>query len=74
MVKRWQADHKHTAYSVHGLSENVVRAYFLTDEKSGSTLIAKMLPFTTSNPVEFQELKLVYQYGGYWVYKIPSVQ
>jgi hydroxylamine oxidation protein HaoB len=74
MVKRWQADHKHTAYSVHGLSENLVRAYFLTDEKSGSTLIAKMLPFTTSNPLEFQELKLVYQYGGYWVYKIPSVQ
>ena len=74
MVKRWQADNKHTAYSVHGLSENVVRAYFLTGDKSGNTLLAQMLPFTTSNPVEFQALKLVYQQGGYWVYKIPPTQ
>jgi hydroxylamine oxidation protein HaoB len=74
MVKRWQADNKHTAYSVHGLSENLVRAYFLTGDKSGNTLLAKMLPFTTSNPLEFQALKLVYQQGGYWVYKIPAVQ
>jgi hydroxylamine oxidation protein HaoB len=74
MVKRWQADNKHTAYSVHGLSENLVRAYFLTGDKSGNTLLAQMLPFTTSNPVEFQALKLVYQQGGYWVYKIPPTQ
>jgi hydroxylamine oxidation protein HaoB len=74
MVKRWQADNKHTAYSVHGLSENLVRAYFLTGDKSGSTLLAQMLPFTTSNPLEFQALKLVYQQGGYWVYKIPATQ
>jgi hydroxylamine oxidation protein HaoB len=74
MVKRWQADNKHTTYSVHGLSENVVRAYFLTGDKSGNTLLAQMLPFTTSNPVEFQALKLVYQQGGYWVYKIPVTQ
>jgi hydroxylamine oxidation protein HaoB len=74
MVKRWQADNKHTAYSVHGLSENLVRAYFLTGDKSGNTLLAQMLPFTTTNPLEFQALKLVYQYGGYWVYKIPPMQ
>ena len=72
LVKQWSIENNHTAYSVHGLSENLVRAYFLTDEKSGKTLLAKMLPFTTSNPLEFQALKLVYQYGGYWVYKIPS--
>ena len=74
MVKRWQADNKHNAYSVYGLSENVVRAYFLADAKSGNTLLAQMLPFTTTNPLEFQALKLVYQYGGNWVYKIPPMQ
>jgi hydroxylamine oxidation protein HaoB len=74
MVKRWQADNKHTAYSVHGLSENLVRAYFLTGDKTGNTLLAQMLPFTTTNPLEFQALKLVYQQGGYWVYKIPPMQ
>jgi len=73
MVKRWLVENNHSAYSLHGLSENLVRAYFLTDDKSNNTLIAKMLPFTTSNPLEFQELKLVYQSGGYWVYKIPSL-
>ncbi|MDZ4854479.1 MAG: hydroxylamine oxidation protein HaoB [Nitrospirota bacterium] len=73
MVKRWMLENGHTAYSVHGLSENVVRVYFLTDDKSNNTLLAKMLPFTTSNPLEFKDLDLVYQYGGYWVYKIPSM-
>jgi hydroxylamine oxidation protein HaoB len=74
MVKRWQADNKHTAYSVHGLSENLVRAYFLSDAKSSNTLLAQMLPLTTSNPLEFQALKLVYQQGGYWVYKVPPTK
>ena len=74
IVKRWQQDNNYVSYSVHGLSVNMVRAYFLTDAKSGNTLLAQMLPFTTTNPLELQELKLVYQYGGYWVYKIPSVQ
>ena len=37
-----------------GLSENLVRAYFLTGDKSGNTLLAQMLPFTNTNPLEFQ--------------------
>jgi hydroxylamine oxidation protein HaoB len=74
MVKRWQADNKYTAYSVYGLSENVVRAYFLADAKSGNTLLAQMLPFTTTQPLELKAVQLVYQYGGYWVYKIPPMQ
>ena len=74
MVKRWLVDNNHTAYTVHGLSENLVRAYFLADAKTGNTLLAQMLPFTTSNPLEFQALQLVYQQGGYWVYKIPPTQ
>jgi hydroxylamine oxidation protein HaoB len=74
MVKRWQQDNHYTAYSVHGLSENHVRGYFLADAKSGNTLLAQMLPFTTSQPLELQAVQLVYQQGGYWVYKIPPAQ
>jgi len=74
MVKRWLVDNNHTAYTVHGLSENLVRAYFLADAKTGNTLLAQMLPFTISNPLEFQALQLVYQQGGYWVYKIPPTE
>ncbi len=74
MVKRWLVDNNHTAYTVYGLSENLVRAYFLADAKSGNTLLAQMLPFTTSQPLELQAVQLVYQQGGYWVYKIPPTQ
>jgi hydroxylamine oxidation protein HaoB len=74
LVKRWVVDNNYTGYTVYGLSENVVRAYFLTDAKSGNTLLAQMLPFTTSQPLELQAVQLVYQQGGYWVYKIPPTQ
>ena len=74
IVKRWQQDNNYIAYSVHGLGENLVRAYFLVDAKSSSTLLAQMLPFTNSQPLDLQAVNLVYQQGGYWVYKIPSAQ
>jgi len=74
MVKRWLLENHHTTYTLHGLSENSVRAYFLTDAKSGNTLLAKMLPFPTSKPIELKVVELVYQYGGYWVYKIPATE
>ena len=74
MVKRWLADNNYTSHTVHGLSENLVRAYFLTDDKSNNTLLAQMLPMTTSQPLEFKAVEMVYKHGGYWVYKIPSAQ
>ena len=74
MVKRWMTDNNFTTYAVNGFAENVVRAYFLTDAKSGNTLLAQMLPFTNSTPLELQAVQLVYQQGGYWVYKIPPAQ
>lgn len=72
IIKRWQQDNNYNSYSVHGFAENTVRAYFLVDAKSNSTLLSQMLPFTTTNPLDFQAAQLVYQQGGYWVYKIPS--
>ena len=72
MVKRWEGDNKYTAHTVHGFSDNIMRAYFLTDEKSTKTLLAQMLPLTTSLILDFQPLQMVYKEGGYLVYKIPS--
>jgi hydroxylamine oxidation protein HaoB len=74
MVKRWQADNKFSSHTVHGLSETNVRAYFLTDDKSVKTLLAQMLPMTTSLILELKPLQMVYKEGGYLVYKIPSAQ
>jgi hydroxylamine oxidation protein HaoB len=74
MVKRWQLDNNYTSQTVHGLSEDNARAYFLTDDRSKDTLLAQMLPMTTSQPLEFKAVQLVHKQGGYWVYKIPSAQ
>jgi len=74
MVKRWEEDNKFTAHTVHGFSQNIMRAYFLTDDKSTKTLLAQMLPMTTSLILDFEPLQMVYKEGGYLVYKIPSAQ
>ena len=50
----------------------MVRGYFLRDEKSSNTLLAQMLPFTNSMPLDLTVLQLIYQQGGYWVYKLPA--
>ncbi|GAB4177545.1 MAG: hypothetical protein Fur0039_20990 [Rhodocyclaceae bacterium] len=71
-VKRWMLDNNYSAYTLHELSEQQARVYFLTNAQGGETLLAQMLPLTTSRPSELQALQLVYQHGGYWVYKIPA--
>ena len=72
-VQSWMRDKKYTAYALQKLSESRVRAYFLTDAKSENTLLAQMLPLTTSNPTELRAVQLVYQQGDYWVYRLPAV-
>jgi hydroxylamine oxidation protein HaoB len=73
-VKQWMHNNKYAAYALHELADDQVRVFFLTDAKSGNTLLAQMLPLTTSRPAELQALQLVYRHGGYWVYKIPPRQ
>jgi hydroxylamine oxidation protein HaoB len=70
-LKGWMRDHNYATYALQSLSDHEVRGYFLRDAASGNTLLAQMLPFTTSKPLELQAVQLVYQHGGYWVYKIP---
>ncbi|CAH9018839.1 hydroxylamine oxidation protein HaoB [Candidatus Nitrosacidococcus sp. I8] len=70
-VKEWVEKNGYTSYLVERLDKDVIRAYFLTDNSSKDTLIAKMLPFNSSNPAKLKELRLLAQYGGYWVYSLP---
>ena len=59
-------------YTLQSISDNEIRAFFLSDEASSETLLAKMFPFVEKKaPVELEVLQLIYQQGGYWVYKIP---
>lgn len=70
-LKKWMQDNQFTTYTLQSLSDSLVRGYFLRDEASTNTLMAQMLPFTTTQPLDFEALQLIYQQGGYWVYRIP---
>ncbi|WP_227869213.1 hydroxylamine oxidation protein HaoB [Nitrosospira lacus] len=71
-LKKWMQENNFATYTLQSLSDSMVRGYFLRDDKSGNTLLAQMLPFTNSMPLDLTVLQLIYQQGGYWVYKIPS--
>jgi len=73
-VKDWLAENGYRSYAVDKKSLGATRVYFLTDAGAEGTLLARMLPFTSSNPVQLEALRLVANYGGYWVYKLPRVE
>ncbi|TKS61411.1 MAG: hydroxylamine oxidation protein HaoB [Nitrospira sp.] len=73
-VKAWMKNNNYDRYTLQSLSEKEVRAYFLREGKNGTTLLAQMLPFMDRTPVELQAVQLIYNHGGYWVYKIPPAQ
>lgn len=70
-LKNWMQENGYKTYTLQSLSDKLVRGYFLRDEQSGQTLLAQMLPFTTSLPLDLTAVQLIYQQGGYWVYRIP---
>jgi len=59
-------------YTLQSVSDNEIRVFFLSDEKSSQTLLARMLPFVDKPaPTELELAQLIYQQGGYWVYRLP---
>jgi hydroxylamine oxidation protein HaoB len=69
-VKKWLKEKGYDSFTVEKRGPTSTRVYFLTDSASPDTLIAQALPFTTSQPFELGHLSIVYQSGGYWVYKV----
>ena len=70
-LKSWMQENGFKTHTLQSLSDKMVRGYFLRDAQSSNTLIAQMLPFTESQPLDLTAVQLIYQQGGYWVYKIP---
>jgi hydroxylamine oxidation protein HaoB len=59
-------------YTLQSVADEEIRVFFLSDEKSSQTLLARMLPFVDKkSPTELEVAQLIYQQGGYWVYKLP---
>ncbi|RKZ46065.1 MAG: hydroxylamine oxidation protein HaoB [Gammaproteobacteria bacterium] len=70
-IKDWLKNQGYQNYAVERREKTSLRVYFLTDIQSSETLIAQALPFTSSQPLLLEDIKAVYQHGGYWVFKIP---
>ena len=72
-VKTEMTNHGYFAYTLQSLTDERIRAFFLTDEASYNTLLARLLPFTSQpSPIELTALQLIYQQGGYWVYRLTE--
>jgi len=73
-ASQWLRDQKlDAAYAVEPVG-NAVRIHYLSNAADGQRLIAKMLPFTSSNPMQLTHLKLVYQHRGFWIYRLDAGQ
>lgn len=70
---QWLKEQKLDAsYAVEPVG-NAIRVHYLPNPADGERLIAKLLPFTSSNPMQLTHLALVYQHRGFWIYKLqPS--
>ena len=63
----------YAAYAIDRGPEGTLRGHFLTSSPDTATLIAQLLPFDTSRLGEVPGMVLVYQTGGYWLYRIAPL-
>ena len=69
-AKQWlQDNHIDGGFAAEPMGGATRLHYFLRKDDS-NTLIAKLLPFSTSNPAQLENFDLVYQLKGYWIYKL----
>jgi len=69
-VKAWLREQGHESYAIDARDPAVLRVFFLTNPESRNTLIARLLPFSTSNPFTLDAPRIVHQQGPYWVFKL----
>lgn len=72
-VKAEMTNQGYYSYTLQSLSDDLIRAFFLMDEASYHTLLARLLPFTSQpSPLDLTSPRLIYQQGGYWVYQLTE--
>ena len=73
-VKTWIAEKDYAAYAVQQINGGeTIRTYFLAEGTDKATLLGQLLPFNTSGIGLVNGTSLVFQAGGYWVYRIKPV-
>lgn len=69
---RWLNQNGYDAYAAIRLNDKLLRIVALTDEASGDTLAARLLPFIGNDQSAVDGATLVYKTGGFWVYELAS--
>ena len=72
-ARSWGQANGHAAWAVDRTREGRLRGHYLTDASETATLIAQLLPFNSSRIDGVPGLSLVWQSGGYWLYRIAPV-
>ncbi len=73
-IKGWLSKNGHSSYAVEQRDGDFSRVYFLGKNELKSALIARALPFSTTNPMQLDVLRLVFQTGGTWVFRIEPLK
>lgn len=67
---QWMREQKiEGAYAAEPMG-GALRLHYFARKGDSETLIAKLLPFSTSNPAQLEKFDLVYQHKGWWVYRL----
>lgn len=67
---QWMKDNKVEGGFAVEPTGGATRLHYFQRKGDGDTLIARLLPFSTSNPAQLEKLGLVYQHKGWWIYRL----
>jgi hydroxylamine oxidation protein HaoB len=69
-AQQWLRDEKtEGGFAVEPIG-GATRLHYFQRKSDGETLIARLLPFSTSLPSPLTRLSLVYQHKGWWIYRL----
>lgn len=69
-VREWMArEGVEGGYAVE-LRGATARVHYLSRGRDAQTLLARLLPFSSSNPLALERLRLVHQFKDYWIYEL----
>ena len=71
-AKQWIEDEKITGPFAAEPIDGAMRLHYFLNSTDSTRLITKLLPFSTSNPAKVEAFELVYQFKGYWVYRVKT--
>lgn len=72
-ARRWGQSHDYAAWAVDRGPDGNLRGHYLADPAETATLAAQLLPFNTSRIDAVPGMRLVWQWQGYWLYRIAPI-